>query len=445
LQAGIYYFTFPSSSAVNPNKLTTKFTPTSTDNVFSTIAINPSDYSFWDSSFYPNANATGFDDTVITTAIQTDGKIICGGQFGYFDGALSPRISRLNIDGTLDDTFSVGTGFDNTVNVVAIQSDGKILVGGAFAFYKENPIASCIARLDSSGSLDTAFNTNAGTGFDAKSIQAIAIQPDGKIVCGGNSLSNFNGTAVNGIFRLNTDGTLDTTFNVGGSGLNDKPVVISIAIQPDGKIVCVGDGDFSSYNGTPLAYQIMRLNANGTLDTTFNTNAGAGFGGDVQTVAIQSDGKILCGGDFIDFDGNTANYIARLNADGTYDPTLNSGTGFDNGVQTILLDAADNAFIGGNFTLYNGITSKAITRLDNSGSILNTFNSGFNGAVLTISQQSDAKIVVGGSFTDYDGNTNNYITRLYGSYDVVVTSQNDAAEVLDSLLYNNPIEIKLYS
>lgn len=447
LDKGVYYFNFP--YGIDYNKLTTKFSPTSTDNVLSTISINPSDYPFRDNNFYPNHNGTGFNSVVYTTAIQTDGKIICGGAFGYFDEALSPRIARLNSDGTLDNTFSIGTGFDDVVNAVAIQSDGKIICGGSFNTYDGYPIAHGIARLGNSGSLDTTFNTNAGTGFSS-TIRAIAIQSDGKIIYGGDSLSDYNGTAVNGIFRLNTDGTLDTTFNVGGAGLPNKTSVNAIAIQSDGKIICVGDfGEYGlqTYNGTSIANDIVRLNTDGTLDTTFNTNAGTGFNNKyVASTAIQSDGKILCGGDFIDFNGNTANYVARLNADGTYDPTFNSGTGFDSGVQTILLDTADNAFIGGEFTLYNGTTLNFITRLDNSGSILNTFNSGFNGAVLTISQQSDGKIVVGGVFDTYDGSTNFCITRLFSSYDVVLTSYNYYGDgPANNLLLNNPVEIKLYN
>lgn len=441
---GYYYFNFPSSVAVNYNKLTYKFTPTSMDNVLSNIAINPTDYSFYDETFNIGG---GFDNPVYTTAIQTDGKIICGGQFTQFDGSSTGYgIARLNSDGTLDGSFSVGTGFDSSVQAVAIQSDGKIICIGEFSTYKENPIASRIARLDNSGSLDTTFNTNAGTGFDAKAIQAIALQPDGKIVCGGNSLSNFNGTAVNGIFRLNTDGTLDTTFNSGGSGLNDKPAVRSIAIQPDGKIVCVGVGDFSSYNGIPVAYEIMRLNTDGTLDTAFNTNAGTGFDREVYTVAIQSDGKIFCGGDFGFFnDIGTLNYIVRLNADGTYDSTFLQTPGFNSTVYTILLDAADNAFIGGSFNSYNNITSNCIIRLDNSGSILNTFNNGFNTTVYTISQQSDGKIVVGGNFTAYSGYSNYYTTRLFSAYDVVLTSRKYNQTTDNSFLLNNPVEIKLYN
>ena len=190
----------------------------------------------------------------------------------------------------------------------------------------------------------------------------------------------------------------------------------------------------------------MRLNTDGTLDTTFNINVGTGFINDsVRSVAIQSDGKILCGGIFGSVNGNDAFNIARLNADGTYDPTFNSGGGFTGGVNTITLDAADNAFIGGPFIYYNSIAANCIIRLNNSGSILNTFGTGFiDSEVYTISQQADSKIVVGGGFIDYDGNSNLYITRLYGSYDVVVTSTDYTFTTANDLLLNNPVEIKLY-
>jgi uncharacterized delta-60 repeat protein len=451
--AGIYAFNF--SESVDYNKIVPYISPNHANLFGSAFALNDGHFSFYDETF---SIELGFDNTVYTTAIQSDGKIVCGGAFRNFNLLSTPSIARLNINGRLDDTFSVGSGFDNTVNVVAIQSDGKILVGGAFAFYKENPIASCIARLDSSGSLDTAFNTNAGTGFDAKSIQAIAIQPDGKIVCGGNSLSNFNGTAVNGIFRLNTDGTLDTTFNVGGSGFQDKNSVLSIAIQPDGKIICVGQfGEYGTqtYNGTSIANHIVRLNTNGTLDTTFNTNAGTGFNNKyVASTAIQSDGKILCGGDFIDFDGNTIYNIARLNTDGTFDTTFTSynNNGFNNTVQTITIQADDSILCGGDFTLYNFTTSNCLIRLDKDGNILNDFNNtggGLNGTVYSISLYPNNKIIVGGTFNSYDGNVHGYgITRLYAAYDVILFTQHFTGKEVppqDNLLNRTPIEIRVYN
>ena len=121
------------------------------------------------------------------------------------------------------------------------------------------------------------------------------------------------------IARLNADGSTDTGFNP-GSGGNDW--VEAVALQPDGKVL-IG-GSFTSFNGTPRN-RIARLNANGSLDTTFNP--GSGVDNTVNRIAVQSDGKVLLVGAFTTVNGVSRNRIARLNADGSLDTSFNPGTG----------------------------------------------------------------------------------------------------------------------
>jgi len=166
------------------------------------------------------------------------------------------------------------------------------------------------------------FGTGAGTG----SVYAIAFQSDGKILVGG-YFTSWNGTTVGNIVRLNADGTRDTAFTTNtGTGANSY--ILSVAIQSDGKIL-VG-GEFSSWNGTAVNY-IVRLNSDGTRDTAFTTNTGTGADDYIFSVAIQSDGKILVGGFFGAWNGTTVGRIVRLNSDGTRDTafTTNTGTGAD--------------------------------------------------------------------------------------------------------------------
>lgn len=182
--------------------------------------------------------------------------------------------------GMNDSSFDPGTGFDIPVVSIALQSDGKILTGGAFTTFNGTGV-SRIARLNADGTLDASFNQ--GTGFD-NNVRTIVIQNDGKILTGGIFL-NYNGTARNRIVRLNADGSLDTSFDP-GTGFNGE--VISIALQSDGKILVVGN--FTNYNGI-TSNRIARLNLNGTLDASFNT--GSGFNDEAESLALQSDGKIL--------------------------------------------------------------------------------------------------------------------------------------------------------
>ncbi|MFA6258943.1 MAG: delta-60 repeat domain-containing protein, partial [Candidatus Paceibacterota bacterium] len=283
------------------------------------------------------------------------------------------RIARLNSDGSLDTSFNIGTGFESTVIPITIQNDGKILVGGGFTNYNGTSI-NRIARLNSDGSLDTSFNI--GTGFNAYS-RSIVVQNDGKILVGG-QFNSYNSTIVNRIARLNSDGSLDTSFNI-GSGFNST--VFSIATQSDGKIL-VG-GVFTNYNGTSIN-RIARLNSDGSLDTSFNI--GTGFNAYPRSIVVQNDGKILVGGQFINYNSTIVNRIARLNSDGSLDTSFNTGTGFDTHVFSLSAQSDGKILAGGNFSNYNSIPTGYIARLNSDGSLDTTFNSGtgFNHTVYSL-------------------------------------------------------------
>jgi uncharacterized delta-60 repeat protein len=389
-----------------------------------------------DTTFTANAGAA-FSSGVNSMAIQSDGKVICGGNFTTFNGVTVNRIVRLNSDGTRDATFTTNTGtaFDNSnEGSIAIQSDNKIVCGGEFTTFN-GTIVSCIVRLNSDGTRDTTFTTNTGTAFTASlgslywpSVASIAIQSDGKIVCGG-EFNRFNGTTVTPIVRLNSDGTRDTTFTTNtGTGLQFistgllNPSVASIAIQSDGKIVIVGF--FEGFNGTTVN-SIVRLNSDGTRDTTFTTNTGTSFsfGSRVESVAIQSDGKIICGGSFTTFNGVTVNRIVRLNSDGTRDTTFttNTGTAFNSGVGSIAIQSDGKLVIGGVFTTFNGVTVNRIVRLNSDGTRDTTFTtntgtafSNFNNRVDSIAIQSDGKIICGGQFTSFNNINRTHLVRIGG-------------------------------
>lgn len=337
---------------------------------------------------------------------QSNGRLIIGGDFTKIGATDKGYIGRIHIDGSLDTTFSASA--DNPVICLACQSDDKIVVGGGFEQMNGQGRLR-IARLEADGSLDSSFNPGAGDEEDA--VWALAIQPDGEILVGGDFTTLAN-HSCNRIGRLNSDGSLDSSFNADVGA--DHSVVYRIAIQPDGKIIIAGD--FTSVNGQPRN-NIARLNADGSLDASFDPNA-EGDHNDVFEVIVQPDNKIIVAGNFTKIAGIDYNHIARLNADGSADPTFNPGTGADNGVIFCLLLQTDGKIVvGGNFTHFNGQDHSACVRLNSNGSVDEIFDigSGFTGEVWRFYQQSDGKIVVGGDFSKYDSHAQPYLIRLYSS------------------------------
>lgn len=357
-------------------------------------------------------SGTGFDANTSYSAKQLDNKIVVVGGFTSYNGTPANRIIRLNTNGTVDTSFVYGTGFDAFTDNVAIQSDGKIIVTGSFTSYNGTPITH-IARLNTDGTLDSTFGSLVGYS-GAASTRGIAIQPDGKIIFAG-QFTGYNSVTHGRIFRLNSDGTLDTTFNA-GTGANQQ--LNHVAIQPDGKIIIVGQLVFTSYNGTPVG-KIARLNSDGTIDGTFLS--GLGFDGGVRTIGLQSDGKIILGSataGFTTYDGaSVIGQLVRLNPNGTLDTSFNVGTGIPlNTIATIAIQPSNQKiYLGGVFTSYNGILANNIVRLNTDGSLDTSFAyvAGFNGSVSKINFLPNDKLIITGSFTTYQGLIHSRIVSLH--------------------------------
>jgi uncharacterized delta-60 repeat protein len=332
-----------------------------------------------------------------SAALQSDGKILIVGDFTNYNGTPIHSIARLNVDGSLDSSFNSGTGAEgyHGITSIALQSDGKILIGGDFNSYNGSSI-NAIARLNTNGSLDTSLNLGTVATID---VQSIVLQPDGKILIDG-------GGGLNSPARLLSNGRVDTTFNP-RRGANYY--IYSTCQQPDGKIL-IG-GNFSNYNGNNRNC-IARLNTDGSLDNSFNPGIGAN--NSIYVVALQSNGKILIGGDFTTFNGTSRNHIARLNKDGSLDTSFNPKSAANDNVYSIVLQSDNKILIGGSFTSYNGTIRNCIARLNKDGSLDKSFNpkSAANYNVYSIVLQSDNKILIGGSFTSYNGTIRNCIARL---------------------------------
>lgn len=157
------------------------------------------------------------------------------------------------------------------------------------------------------------------TGGQTGSVESLVVQGDGKTLLGGD-FSSYNGVSRSGLVRVNTDGGLDTAFNSGGTGTGSFGIVRALVLQADAKVVL--GGSFTIYNGVSRN-NIARVNTDGSLDTTFNPGTGADSS--VDSLALQSDGRILLGGFFTSYNGVTRNKLARINTNGSLDTTLNSG------------------------------------------------------------------------------------------------------------------------
>ncbi len=288
----------------------------------------------------------GPDSHVLKIVLQPDGRILVGGVFSNFNGVSARRLVRLMSNGAVDAGFSIGTGANGWVTCVAVQPDGKILVGGRFSQW-DGTAAGGIVRLLADGSVDPEFNV--GTGAD-DNVNVILLRPSGKILVGGN-FDFFNGTARHLLAQLNADGTLDLEFDPGPGGAPDDKIR-AMALLPDGKLLC--GGDLETWQGIPVL-AMVRLETDGSRDALFNSDASTYFG--IIDIALQPDGKVLICGTM---------GLERFTEFGVVDPTFDTGTSFQGGFQVVqaMLQLPDGRLLaGGIFSEYNGNAVGNIVRL----------------------------------------------------------------------------------
>lgn len=373
-----------------------------------------------DTAFDPDE---GPDFYVNATLPLSNGKILIAGAFSEYNAVSRKGIARINGNGTLDASFDPGTGIPvvsgmttTAVNHMVLQPDGKILIGGFFDTY--NDIAKKnMARLDADGTVDAGFNLDARI---VGTVKSILIQPDAKIIITGSF--TVSGSRK-GIARLNADGTLDESFNSYIVGANNRtPDFFCSLLQPDGKILVGGSSDATS----TTFLKVARLNADGTRDTSFtpmiytSTSTPVNTGGTVFSLALLPDGKIIVGGGYNQVFGTvTKNNFARLNANGTLDTAFNTGTGTGTSIlsriKSIALQSDGKMVISGEFSVYNGISRKGIARINANGTLDTSFAVGTG--ITSSSGQSvnlleDGSILLAGNFTTYNNVTRNRIAKI---------------------------------
>ena len=350
---------------------------------------------------------------VFVTTVQPDGKVLIAGDFTEVSGQSHNVIARLNADGTLDVSFNANADPDVfAVFCITVQPDGKILVGGQFEAFN-GAEHSMITRLNANGTVDISFDPGAGADWI---VSTIAVQPDGKILVGGN-FTSFDGTARTGITRLNPNGAQDLSFDP-GTGLGSIGIATDIsafALEPDGRITIAGS--FNSYNGTDRNC-IARLNSNGDLDTSFDPGSGAEFG-TIGCMVRQADGNLVIGGSFTHFNGTTQPFLARLTNYGAIDPTFNVGASTSGSILAMALQPDGRVLLGGSFFDYNELQAQDVARVNSDGSLDPTWSTGTGGfgldnAVYDMALQPDGSLIIGGEFIGFNGTTRNYVARLIG-------------------------------
>ncbi len=394
--------------------------------------------------------------------IQTDGKIVTGGPMSS-GGTLRYVVARYNADGSLDNTFGtngiangVSLSANSLINGLALQQDGKILGTGYLRVSGVNNMTAL--RLNADGSYDTGFNTNGfhaiNLGLGNSEANAIAVQSDGKVVFAGEVRDQSDYYMA--IIRLNADGSLDNSFSSNGwdtlnfGGTDNR--CEALAIQPDGKIIVAGNG----HNGWDPDLALARYNTDGTLDNSFGTGGKVllhySIAETIRDIVLQPDGKILACGYVVP----GGYFVMRLNSDGSLDTSFDSDgsvLGNDaNSVANAVVWQDDGSILIAGATFANGSGTESdffLRRYYYDGAPDNSF--GTNGVVYTdiddgeydaaydIASQSDLKVAVSGrGGIQSSAATDILVTRYITGLSVGVVDNT----IQQTLIYPNPIQDK---
>lgn len=372
-----------------------------------------------DTNFQIGSAANGIVNKI---DIQSNGKIILSGDFQLFNTQSKKRIVRLESNGNIDNTFQSGIGVEGPVRASALQSDDKLIIGGLFNSYNTSTIKNLV-RLNSNGTVDSTFNTGIGPNNE---ITEIFIQRDGKIIISG-FFSKYNNVSFIGFVRLNSNGSIDTSFAL-GTGTNLSPECF--AQQSNGSLL-IG-GAFLRYKGVNVS-KLFRTDLNGNLDTTFKAG---NIAGTVQEVLTLPNDQVIIAGSFTAINGFFANRIARLFPNGRLDTSFHASVA--GRIRDMHLQKDGKIIIAGDFTTVNGVTVQRLARLNPDGTLDNTFYVGTNGSIYDIAEQADKKVMISGAFTQSTQSvmpntlTTGRVTRIENNYTVVLPCVSATAPLLDT-------------
>ncbi|MCG2611603.1 T9SS type A sorting domain-containing protein [Flavobacterium sp. SM15] len=361
----------------------------------------------------------GSTDKISNVLLQSDGKILVSGNFqnSYPD----KKIIRLNSNGSLDDTFNPEFNSTDVPYMSSIQMDGKVLV----VLNNSSETQGLVIRLNADGSVDNSFQTFAGANG---SINVVVSTSDSKILIGG-KFSTYNGNNVKSMVRLKSNGEIDLSFNY--SYLDNE--IHYIKPLKNEKYLVIVD------NPSLFGNEIFRMNSNGTPDESFEVNRICGY----IPFSLQSDEKIVLQESCIDwsFGGPPYDMLYRLNTDGRFDNTF-ARISFDLPSNLFWKTFSDDKIlVSGIFNSYGGNSAKNIMRLNVDGQFDSSFNGGNgpNEEITHAVEQSDGKIIVAGNFTSYNGITRNHLARINN-----VTLSANEFKMNEITFYPNPVKDVLY-
>ncbi|MGZ8920005.1 MAG: delta-60 repeat domain-containing protein, partial [Limisphaerales bacterium] len=358
-----------------------------------------------DLSFNPGTGASG--GLVEQVLPLSNGQALVCGNFTSFNGEAKAYVARLNNDGSVDTSFTANAGY--WVRNMAVQADGKIIIGGFFTTVQGEP-RNRIARLNANGSLDSSFNPGRGAeniigaGIDGNIdpfVFWVAVQPDGKILATGN-FKNYNGASSTGLVRINPDGSRDTTFNV-GSGLDSWGR--HITIMPNSQILV--SGWMTAYNGRSFN-RIARVNNDGSPDTSFTP-----FFGDrtaIYCTALVGDGRIIATGHSLNYEGLFLREMARLNSNGTRDESFVGST--NDKTESAIIQSDGKVIVAGYFSRANNSFKSKVARFHPDGTLDSEFGVEVDNFVWSVAKQADGKVLIAGGFNTVDGISRGGVARL---------------------------------
>lgn len=360
------------------------------------------------------------NDIVNSLAVQADGKVVISGRFTAYGVTLAEKLTRLNSDGTLDTAFNtaMGSGLNGRAWTITVMDSGRIICTGNLSTWNGQPAGGIIV-LTSSGTRDTTFLD--GTGFDGYEVRHKLDSEDNILVAG--HFGFYNGIPAPNIIKLlGTNGTKHPTFNPGTGG---NHTLTLFDLDPSDRSIMMNYYG-NSYDGNVVQQVdnigLFRANSNGGFDSLLAQ--GTKFNETIYGACSMDDGSVIVVGTFTQYNGSSAPGIVKLLDNGAIDTTFmtNIGTGFNtaHSARSIFIEpTTQDIFVGCNGVsgnLFDGSPTKGLVKLSSSGIRDTLFldgSAGFNGIISIIRKDVVPNgLVVGGNFTQYNGNNQNFVAKI---------------------------------
>jgi uncharacterized delta-60 repeat protein len=330
----------------------------------------------------------GFSSIQALAVQPSDGKILIGGGFSTVQGLARNRVARLLSDGRVDTSFNPGVGAEGSVTKIACLENGKSLLVGSFPSVL-GQYSTPMVRCNADGSRDFSFHLPESVIGTIVDLVPLA---DGKCYVVGNLWVATNSwqSISAGIIRLNSDGSLDRSFSTAQVTEMNADVA---ALQADGRILVAGEFWNSGGFGR---HRILRLENNGSLDPTFS--AGQGLDGNIGFMRLQLDGRMLIAGEFTNYNGTGRSRIARIFPDGSLDTAFDPGAGFSGQLRSLMIQPDGKILVGGSLGTFNGVQVGNVCRLQTTGRLDGSFtiDRRLSGSVDVLSVQFGNKVVAAG-------------------------------------------------